>query len=104
MGRHEIIQGSIKIAYGHDRATGYFFSVVDERLAYSDSASEASNEIARSFGSVNDGGGGYFDLNTSGIGFGRTVDVQTLLHFWKVLALRHVCQSIRFHHDCSCTK
>ncbi|GBE78626.1 hypothetical protein BKA93DRAFT_203494 [Sparassis latifolia] len=81
MGRHVIEQGAIEIAYGTDHATGYFLSVVDARLAWSEDATDAVNAVAE--GLCAHGGGSYFDLHTGPGGFGRKVDVATLMTFWQ---------------------
>ncbi|THU78418.1 hypothetical protein K435DRAFT_832273 [Dendrothele bispora CBS 962.96] len=81
MGRTEIDQGNIKIAYGHDEATGYFLSVVDERLGYKEDISDAVLAVMEKVNA--DQGGGYFDLHTAPIGFGHRVDKETLIYFWK---------------------
>lgn len=86
MGRHEIKQGPITIAYGKDHVTGYFLSVIDERLSWSSDASKQVNDITEK---VNpDGGGCYFDLHTGSFGFGHKVDVPTILYFWKVYGVK----------------
>jgi len=72
-------QGAIEIAYGWDPVTGYFLSVIDQRLAWSANGSDAVNDVTEK---VNpDGGGGYFDLHTAAIGFGHKVDRSTLVYF-----------------------
>lgn len=35
-----------------------------------------------------DGGGGYFDLHTGPLGFGHKVDVETMVHFWKLYGVK----------------
>lgn len=47
MDRHEIIQGHIEIAYGHDHATGLFLAVVDNRLVWSENATASSTRLQR---------------------------------------------------------
>ncbi|EIM82655.1 uncharacterized protein STEHIDRAFT_63561 [Stereum hirsutum FP-91666 SS1] len=86
MGRHQIEQGSITIAYGKDHVTGYFLSVIDERLSWSSDATTQVNEITEKVNA--DGGGGYFDLHTGLVGIGHRVDVATILHFWKVYGVK----------------
>lgn len=80
MGRIEIEEGKITIAYGQDRMTGYFLSVSDERLWDSGDASDEVNDIALEVTK----GAGYFDLHTAPVpGFGHRVKLETLLEFWK---------------------
>jgi hypothetical protein len=81
MGRHEMNQGAIKIAYGSDPATGYFLSVHDRRISWSEIAPDAVNDVAEKVHSS--GGGCYFDLHTASIGFGHKVDRPTLICFWE---------------------
>ena len=45
MGRHEIIEGNIKVAYGYDQIAGYFLSVTDERLEWTTNVSNEVNEV-----------------------------------------------------------
>jgi hypothetical protein len=50
MVRHEINRGSLNIAYGLDHATGVFLSVCDERLVWSQNASEEVNALTEKIG------------------------------------------------------
>jgi hypothetical protein len=81
MGRTELVQGHIKIAYGLDHMSGYFLAVVDERLSYK---TDIPKNVLSVIEKVNpDQGGAFFDLHTGPIGFGHRVDLKTLLYFWK---------------------
>ncbi|KAK0497844.1 hypothetical protein EDD18DRAFT_1159725 [Armillaria luteobubalina] len=79
MTRYTIEQGNIEIAYGSDKATGYFLAVVDKRLMWEKNASKAVNGIVEK---VDGGGNGsYFDLHTGLGGFGSRVSKEVIAEF-----------------------
>ncbi|KAK0478835.1 hypothetical protein IW261DRAFT_1564903 [Armillaria novae-zelandiae] len=81
MTRYTIEQGSVAISYGTDHMTGYFLSVVDQRLMWEQNASEAVNGIAKK---VEPGGNGaYFDLHTGMGGFGIRVSKEVIVEFMR---------------------
>jgi hypothetical protein len=90
MGRHDIQQGAIEIAYGWDHATNYFISVVDKGLSWSEDSTSEVNAVVEAVSA--DGGGGYLDLHTGPFGFGQKVDIATILSFWEAYgaAAEHV--------------
>jgi len=82
MGRNTIVTGDIEVAYGYDNGLqGYFLSVIDRRLKWHKNASADANAVTESFG-LGDGGGGYFDINTT-TGFGKTVSKDVYVEFLK---------------------
>ncbi|KAK0463030.1 uncharacterized protein EV420DRAFT_1151037 [Desarmillaria tabescens] len=78
MTRYTIEQGDIEIAYGTDRATGYFLAVVDKRLMWKTSA-DAANEVAKKIDAG--GNGSYLDLHTGESGFGFRVSKEVIAEF-----------------------
>ena len=68
MVRYIIKQGPITVAYGTDEVSGVFLSVSDSRLEYDSEASDKVNDVTSEVGTVNDGGGSYFDIHTGKTG------------------------------------
>ena len=81
MDRHGIQQGAIEITYGWDHATGYFISVVDKRLFWSEDSTSGINAVVKAVSA--DGGGVYLDLHTGQSGCGKKVGIATILSFWE---------------------
>lgn len=79
MGRKEILEGPITIAYGTDHISGYFLSVKDERLYDSGDSTDEVNKVCLNVTK----GGGYFDVHTGIAGFGQHVSRGAMLAFWK---------------------
>ncbi|KIM78598.1 hypothetical protein PILCRDRAFT_11064 [Piloderma croceum F 1598] len=80
MGRYNIQQGAIEIAYGWDHVTGYFISVVAKRLSWSENSTSEVNAVVEAISA--DGGGSYLDLHTGSFGFGQKVNTATILSLW----------------------
>ncbi|PBK92476.1 hypothetical protein ARMGADRAFT_1013084 [Armillaria gallica] len=79
MTRYTIKQGDIEIAYGTDHVTGYFLSVVDQRLRWKEGASEAVNDTVEKLDAL---GLGYFNLHTGALGgFGFLVSKDVIAEF-----------------------
>ena len=55
MPRYELEGDPISVAFGYDHATGFFLSVMDKRLKWSENASDAVNKVTSSIG-IKDGG------------------------------------------------
>ncbi|GAB7342579.1 hypothetical protein MBLNU457_g0755t1 [Dothideomycetes sp. NU457] len=79
--RTEMQQGEIQIAYGRDRATGFFLAVYDARLAWSLHNSAALNAICN--GIAESGSGCYLHAHTGHIGFGPRVSIVTMKELWR---------------------
>lgn len=82
MVRYTLDQGPIQVAYGFDHVTGHFLSVVDERLIYQPDAPDDVNDLVNGLW-LGDGGGGFFDVQTNSMGFGKQVSLTVILTLWK---------------------
>jgi hypothetical protein len=79
MTRHEFTRGQTHIAYGTEELAGYFLTVRDLRLEWTDEASEETNAVCETI-SIQ-GTGSYFHLYTGLNGYGQRVTVACMTVF-----------------------
>lgn len=81
MGRHELKDGHIGIAYGWDHVTGYFLTVLDNRISYQNNMPDTILKVVEKFDAEQSGR--YVDMHTGPVGYGHRVDVATMMYFWR---------------------
>jgi hypothetical protein len=82
MVRHEYVQGNIRVAVGHDEATGYFISVYDKRLEVNVETGDDFDDIR--YGVAPDGTGCYLSAHTGTLGLGECISLGAMEKLWRL--------------------